>query len=68
MPFENEVNLLAFKQGKTKTSDYNVRSKQLASAIDVNEIVIFEAGGNRFHFGVFYDNEILNDNIIGKLA
>lgn len=40
MPFENEVNLLAFKQGKTKTSDYNVRFKQLASAIDFNETAL----------------------------
>ena len=31
MPFENVVNLVAFKQGKTETSDYNVRFKQLAS-------------------------------------
>lgn len=40
MPFENEVNLLAHKQGKNKISDFNVRFKQLASAVDFNETAL----------------------------
>ena len=40
MPFENEVNLLAYKQGKNRISDFNVRFKQLASALDFNETAL----------------------------